>query len=177
MYQQVLARRAAPLNGTVNIRVLQEAWKKVLDYYAILRTVFIPSSLRPGQHDQAVLSSYSADILVITCGDEKDLLCRIKSHKSLDCHDQTTSEKRPHYRFTLFTTADAQKTACKLEISHALIDGMSVSVLFRDLASAYRGRLATKQGSELYSGDYVTWLTRQTTCDSVEYWRQLIASS
>jgi amino acid adenylation domain-containing protein/non-ribosomal peptide synthase protein (TIGR01720 family) len=177
VYQQVLARRAAPFNGTVNIRVLQEAWKKVVGYHAILRTVFIPSSLRPGQHDQAVLSSYSADIPVITCGDEKDLLRRIKSHKSLDCHDQTTSEKRPHHRFTLFTTADGQKTACKLEISHALIDGMSVSVLFRDLASAYRGRLATKQGSEPYFGDYVAWLTRQTTSDSVEYWRQLIASS
>jgi amino acid adenylation domain-containing protein len=177
VYQQVLAGRVAPFNAPVNIRVLQEAWKKVVDYHAILRTVFMPSSLRPGQHDQAVLSSYPADIPVITCGDEKDLLRRIKSYKSLDCHDQTTSEKRPHHRFTLFTTADGQKTACKLEISHALIDGMSVSVLFRDLATAYRGRLATRQGSEPYFGDYVAWLARQTTNDSVKYWRQLIDSS
>jgi len=129
-----------------------------------------PNSLRHGQHDQAVLSSYSADIPIITCGDEKGLR-RIKSHKSLDCHDQTTSEKRSHHRFTLFTMENGQQTACKLEISHTLIDGMSVPVLFRDLATTYRGRLAIKKSSEPYFGDYVAWLARQITCDSVKYWR------
>lgn len=176
VYQQILPGRTLPFSGTVNTEALQEAWKQLVDHHAILRTVFIPSPLRPGQYEQVVLSSYDADIPVITCSDEKDLLRCIKGYKSVEYHDQDNSEKRPHYRFTLFTTNDGKQTACKLEVSHALIDGMSVSVLFRDLASAYRGRFATKQVAP-YFGDYIDWLTKQNSRVSVNYWRKLINSS
>lgn len=176
IYQQILAGQSAPFRGAVNVLSLQEAWQKVIGHHAILRTVFIPSSSRPGLHDQVVLISYSPDIPVITCSDENDLLRRIKNYNSFDYHEQT-AELRPHHRFTLFSTANGQTTACKLEISHALIDGMSTSILFKDLSRAYRGQLPTKLGSGPYFGDYVAWLTRQHTRTSVEYWRKLISTS
>src|SRR5690606_23456825 len=120
---------------------LQQAWRKVVNHHAIMRTVFIPSASRPDCYDQVVLSSYDPDIPVITCADEGDLLDRIKSYKSLGNHSsaRNTSEQRPHQRFTLFATADGRKVACKLEISHALVDGMSTTILFRDLVRAYGG--------------------------------------
>ncbi|TVY84950.1 Nonribosomal peptide synthetase [Lachnellula suecica] len=177
MSQQVLLRKASTVDSAINVELLQEAWKRVIDYHAILRTIFIPSSSRPGQHDQVVLSSYSADIPVTTCGNERDLLSHAQRHKSLDCHHGTTSDNRPHHRFTLFTSGNGRNVACKLEISHALIDGMSVSILFRDLASAYRGKLPTRQGFEPYFGDYVVWLAKQSTRESMDFWRRMINSS
>lgn len=179
VFQQILAGQTGPFKAAIDVKSLQQAWRKVVNHHAIMRTVFIPSASRPDCYDQVVLSSYDPDIPVITCADEGDLRDRIKSYKSLGNHSsaRNTSEQRPHQRFTLFVTADGRKVACKLEISHALVDGMSTTILFRDLVRAYGGRLSAKSGPAPYFGDYVAWLEKQSTPASVSYWRNLLASS
>lgn len=176
--QQIFANSDAPFRGRVNIKAVQEAWQKVIDYHAIMRTVFIPSTSRPGYHDQVVLSSYQPEIHVIACASKDDLVSRIKTHKSPGyCDLGTNSDIRPHQRFTLFVTADGTRTACKLEVSHALVDGMSTTILFRDLTQAYGGRLLGKPGTAPYFGEYVAWLQKQTSRASVNYWRNLLGST
>lgn len=176
--QQILANRDAPFRGRVNINAVQEAWQKVVDHHAIMRTVFVPSTSRPGYHDQVVLSSYRPDTPVIICANKDDLVSRIKSYKSNNyCDIDSNTDIRPHQRFTLFVTADGMRTACKLEVSHALVDGMSTTILFRDLIQAYGGRLHAKPGTGPYFGDYVAWLEKQSSRASVDYWRNLLGST
>lgn len=176
--QQILANRDAPFRGKVNVKAVQEAWQKVVDHHAIMRTVFVPSTSRPGYHDQVVLSSYRPDIPVVTCANKDELVSRIKSYKSTNyCDIDSSTDIRPHQRFTMFVTADGTRTACKLEVNHALVDGMSTTILFRDLMQAYGGRLHVKPGTSPYFGDYVAWLQKQSSRASVDYWRNLLGST
>ena len=176
--QQIFGNRDAPFRGRVNIKAVQEAWQKVIDHHAIMRTVFIPSTSRPGHHDQIVLSSYRPGIPVITCANKEELVGRIKSYKSPSyCDIHTNAEIRPHQRFTIFVTADGTRTACKLEVSHALVDGMSTTILFRDLIQAYGGRLHAAPGTAPYFGDYVAWSQKQSSRASVDYWSNLLGST
>lgn len=63
----------------------------------------------------------------------------------------------------------------KLEISHIVVDGASMSVLLRDLGLAYEGKLSSMQGPPLYR-DYVAYLENTNRTLAVEYWSAYLAN-
>ena len=81
--------------------------------------------------------------------------------------------RRPPHRFTI-SQATSGKIFCKLEVSHTIIDGASMSILFRDLALAYEGRLPKYLGP-LY-GDYIAFLQdqRSRSDEALSYWKSYI---
>ena len=79
------------------------------------------------------------------------------------------SEKKLHlHRFIIYQLPDS-RLICKLEISHLLCDGVSLSILLRDLGKAYDDQLSPE--GQLYR-DYIKFLLNQIPDSSLAYWRE-----
>ena len=148
-------------SGLVDQRKMQAAWQTVVDRHEALRTIFIPSIVRPGEFDQVVLKEHRAEVRLAECEDSA-MLETLENYAAVDY-----SSARPHNAFTLFRGSD-KDVYCKLEISHALQDGMSTRVIYRDLELAYRDLLPNEPTAGFR--DYVSWLHEQDLSPSVDYW-------
>ncbi|KAF2106754.1 hypothetical protein BDV96DRAFT_654318 [Lophiotrema nucula] len=153
-------------NAGIDIARLQSAWKKVTARHEALRTVFIPSVSRKGnESDQVILKEYTPVADVIQC-DEANVNRIIKNH-----HTVSHSSFKPHVGFTLFQTRSS--LYCKLEISHALQDGMSTRIIYQDLVLAYQDLLP--EGSAPGFQEYVSWLAVQDMESSNNFWTQYLS--
>lgn len=143
---------------------LAVAWKQVVDRHAALRTVFIESvSKDEGLYDQVVLKSIDPDIVQMSCSSEQYALRKLAEKRPMQ------NRTGPSHRFTICQIPNST-ILCKLEISHTLMDGNSMSIIFNDLALAYEGQLSTESGP-LYSA-YVAHLQSQLgDTASLEYWK------
>ncbi|KAH7407957.1 nonribosomal peptide synthase [Cadophora sp. MPI-SDFR-AT-0126] len=162
---QVICRLNHQSHGTVKADKLARAWQQVVDRHACLRTVFIQSvSNDDGLYDQVVLKKVAASIHHVECSSERYAL------KILDKQDPNPHGEQgcPPHRFTVCKTSDGE-ILCKLEISHAIMDGTSMSIIFRDLAAAYEGKLDPGPGP-LYS-NYISYLQIQPSEASADYWK------
>jgi amino acid adenylation domain-containing protein/non-ribosomal peptide synthase protein (TIGR01720 family) len=144
------------------------AWNQVVDRHSCLRTIFIESvSGDDGIFDQVVLKKVIPNITQMDCSSENYALQLLGKKQSATYGDGT----KPPHRFTICKTSDG-KVFCKLEISHAIMDGSSMSIIVRDLEAAYEGKL--RGGGPRYS-DYISFLQKQATQRSVGYWKGYLA--
>ncbi|KAH6670809.1 nonribosomal peptide synthase [Halenospora varia] len=151
-----------------NAEQLKAAWYQVVDRHTCLRTVFIESvSMNDGLYDQVVLKKVIPNIVEMDCSNGKYAL-QILSEKHPtnygNCH-------QPPHCFTICKAADGQMF-CKLEISHAIMDGSSMSVIVRDLGAAYEGTL---RGRGPRYSDYIAFLQNQSAPTSIDYWTTYLA--
>ncbi|KAJ4130547.1 hypothetical protein NW754_009599 [Fusarium falciforme] len=79
---------------------------------------------------------------------------------------------QPPHRLNILKTSEGA-VFCVLEMSHAIADGTSMPILFRDLALAYEGALAATTLS-VYS-DYVAYLHRSRSSRNVDYWKDYLS--
>ncbi|KAH0592323.1 Nonribosomal Peptide Synthetase [Metarhizium humberi] len=132
----------------INTAKLKSAWQQV------------------GFHEQVVLAHYTANVPVITCVDKHDLVAQAQAYRSVDYQ----SSNRPHHWLNIFTTNDGAHKACKLEMSHALNDGVSTALILRDVQQAYQGQL--KEGPGPAFSSFVFWQNEQITAKSSDYWQK-----
>jgi len=155
-------------DGLVDTRRLSDAWQRVVNRHAALRTIFIESlSSSDGLYDQIVLKNVTADFVRIACEDKNEALS-ILGDQQLESYDD---RRRPPHRFTICQTTVGD-VVCQLEISHAIMDGTSMSVLFRDLLIAYNGQL--REGSGPLYSDYIAYLQSQPFDAGIEYWKSYL---
>ncbi|RDL40220.1 uncharacterized protein BP5553_00199 [Venustampulla echinocandica] len=150
---------------------LGQAWQRVVDRHPALRTVFIESVSDgdgDGLYDQVVLKHISADISNIRCSNANDAL-RVLGEKDLVSYINT---HQPPHRFTVCEAPDG-KVFCKLDISHAILDGTSMSILFQELAAAYEGLLSESTGTP-YSR-YIAYLQSLPRDMSIAYWMEYLS--
>jgi hypothetical protein len=148
---------------------LEQAWQRVVARHALLRTVFIDSaSKNDGLYDQVVLKQISPDIVTMNHTSEDQALSKLARKKAIKYN---TAE--PPHRFTVCQTSD-HKVFFKLEISHTIMDGTSMSILLRDLAAAYENLLPQGPGP-LYSS-YISYLQNQPGDMSIEYWKSYLSN-
>ncbi|KID65413.1 Nonribosomal peptide synthetase 1 [Metarhizium brunneum] len=124
------------------------------------------ADLRAGFHEQVVLAHYTANVPVITCVDKHDLVAQAQAYRSVDYR----SFNRPHHQLTIFTSNDGAHKACKLEMSHALNDGVSTALILRDVQQAYQGQL--KEGPGPAFSSFVFWQNAQIKAKSSDYWQK-----
>lgn len=148
-------------SAQVDHRRMQAAWQNVTDRHEALRTIFIPSIIRAGGFDQVILKERHAKVELIEC-EHTTILETLEHHAAVDY-----SAMQPHNALTLFRSSN-EDVYCKLEISHALQDGMSTRVIYRDLALAYENTLPSEPTPGYQ--DYVSWLHAQDLSPSVNYW-------
>jgi amino acid adenylation domain-containing protein/non-ribosomal peptide synthase protein (TIGR01720 family) len=145
------------------------AWGQVVDRHPCLRTVFIESvSMDDGLYDQVVLKKIVPSVMQMDCSSEKYAL-QILGKKHLASYGDS---HQPPHRLTVCKTANS-KIFCKLEISHAIMDGSSMSIIIRDLAAAYEGKL---RGIGPRYSDYISFLQNQPTQKSIDYWTSYLSN-
>ena len=69
--------------------------------------------------------------------------------------------------FIVSTTEDGKRFVT-IDISHALVDGVSILILFRDLCLAYDGKLTT--GRTIKYSSYINYIRQLSLQSSLEYW-------
>ena len=157
-------------DGTlVDVQRLEASWQKLVDRHPMLRTVFTESvSERDALFDQIVLKHVKADVIRTSQDNDHDAVQSLTGQQIADYEDGT----RPLHRFTICTSSTG-KVFCRLEISHIIMDGTSVSLIFRDLALAYEEKLPSGFGP-LYS-DYIRFLTEQPVQPAIDHWKTYLA--
>ena len=152
-------------SGAVDLQRMRAAWQMVTDRHEALRTIFIPSVVRLGEFDQVVLKKRWVEVQIVQCEDST-ITETLENYAAVDY-----SAAQPHSAFTLFR-GSSNDVYCKLEISHALQDGMSTRVVYRDLQLAYENLLESKPTAGYQ--EYVAWLYKQDLDPSVNYWTKHI---
>lgn len=114
-------------------RKLQAAWNTLVQRHSILSTVF---ALHPEGEGfiQIVLRGSNAEAKLIHSGRE------IPDEFLDNLEPSTFATHEPQHRFLVCESQDGA-VACRLDISHALIDAASMSVILQDLISLYDGIL------------------------------------
>ncbi|KAH7122777.1 hypothetical protein B0J11DRAFT_608385 [Dendryphion nanum] len=167
-YESDTAHKITPgPNTNIEIAKLQSAWTQVTARHEALRTVFIPSVSRAFESDQLILKSYTPTVSLIHC-DDLNIDRIIQSHQTV-----SHSSYKPHVAFTLFRTRS--DIYCKLEISHALQDGMSTRVIYRDLVLAYQNLLPASTPAPGFQ-EYVSWLSSQDHQPSHDFWNNYLST-
>lgn len=156
-----------PTDGTlVDVERLARAWETVVNRHTILRTLFIESVCPNMLFDQVVLQAIKPPIDIIDAQD-RDVFAVMAGKANLS-RDQDVL-----HHFTLCKTSD-DRVICKIEISHALVDGASIDVLCQELAQAYDGK---QQISKIPFSDYISYIQSQPQQDSIKYWKAYLGQS
>ena len=154
----------------VDCQRLGEAWEEVVERHAALRTIFVESlSQDNAMYDQVVLKHISPDIIHITRDSNEEAVKFLGQLQAANDNDG----RRPPHRFTVCQTSTGT-VFCKLEISHTIMDGASMSIIFRDLARAYENLLT---GPKPLYGDYIGYLRSQPVDPSLEFWRTYLENA
>ncbi|OCL10211.1 nonribosomal peptide synthase-like protein [Glonium stellatum] len=153
--------------GQTDSHCLAQAWQKVVNRHPALRTVFLENlSSDDGLYDQIVLRNFTAHVVRINCEDESEALAALKKQQSIPYDNG----RHPPHRFSICQTS-AGGVFCSLEISHTIMDGQSMSLLFRDLAQAYENQL--REQGPLYS-DYIAYLRSQPHDLGLDFWKSYL---
>lgn len=157
-------------SGNLDWNQIVFAWKQVIARHPALRTVFFDDvGTKDGLYNQAVLRKIDANIVHLECLDEAEAVTLIEQQRSTDYAQGLC----PNHRFTICTSAD-QRMYCSLEISHAIMDGHSMSLLMGDFQKACLGRLA---GEATPYSDYIAWSLKQPRDASIEFWKSYLGGS
>ncbi|KAK7427649.1 Nonribosomal peptide synthetase 4, partial [Neonectria magnoliae] len=167
-YSITFAVNFAHPGDVVDVQRLADAWQHVVQRQSSLRTVFLDGLLDEGTMNQVVLKRHLANITIVECTDE-ELAQRLGVHSSLGL-----PANQPPHRLNIFKTPDGG-VLCVLEMSHAISDGTSMPILFRDLALAYEGTLSTSSLS-VYR-DYVAHLQESRSSKTVNYWKNYLSGA
>ena len=163
---QVQATDCTPVDS----RKLAEAWQVVVHRHQALRTVFIDSLARNGSKDQIVIKEKAGRVQMFADCDDSNAAIMLRDQPPIDCSDVT-----PPHRLSICRTK-AAKVWIKLELSHAINDGTSVTNILTDLANAYARKLTRADAGPLYS-DYIGYVLSSTRDADLAYWKTYLSGS
>ncbi|KAK4867831.1 hypothetical protein LT330_007490 [Penicillium expansum] len=149
-----------------NLDRLVNAWKQVVSRHAMFRTIFVENLTPRDPFCQVVLKSYDATPVFLQSPGESDVLATFDKEDPKDY-----SESAPAYRFTICQTPSGRLFA-RIEMSHAAMDGNSISIILRDLQLAYAGRL--EESPQPLFKDYMEYLQDAPKEASINYWRSYL---
>lgn len=144
----------------------QDAWQKVIQRHPALRTILVESVAQDGLYDQVVLKNVDARIVHVNCEkDEAEDLFNSQEPISFQ-------ETEALHRLTICESSSGQMV-CKLEINHAIVDGISMPIILRDICLAYDGKISDRQGP-LFS-DYISYLQQSPVELDLIYWKDYLS--
>ncbi len=151
----------------------RRAWQQLLDSHRILRTVFVGlDGEQPLQLvlDHAVLPWQEHDWSELSADQQQS---HWQELLAADRRQGFEPSQAPLMRAYLVSLGNAE---CRFLWSHhhALMDGWSSPLLFRDLLSAYQGQVAEQPVTlrpEVEFADYIAWLRQQDEQQARSFWR------
>lgn len=156
-YQLQIAARLSSTNSAVALTPgnVQTCWRAVVKRYATLRTMFVESVDHPGKWVQVVRRNISPQISVLPLSEAENRI-------SFEGY----SSEFPHH--LILAEMPEQKLFVRLAISHAIADGMSIEVLFRDLCRELTGRLPADE--TIPCGVFLQAQQPDTSHEALSYW-------
>ncbi|KAI1332180.1 hypothetical protein F5Y16DRAFT_421452 [Xylariaceae sp. FL0255] len=153
----------------VDIERLKESWYLVLQKHPLLRSISYKRPDQSGLHDQVVVQgsiSFMCTILEM----EDDAQTFLAS-KKLEMPGLT-----PQIRLVLCPCRYGS-VACLMVVSHTIIDGISLQIIWRDLLLAYEGKLDSTPLNTF--GMYVEHIQQSAVLDSKsqEHWGEYLSSA
>jgi amino acid adenylation domain-containing protein len=157
-------------SGCLGGEDVANAWCQVVQRHPALRTVFLENfGTQEGLYSQVVLRSVEPNVVHFECDSELHAIKIITEQRAVGY----SSGKCPNHRFTVCNSSDG-RTFCSLDISHAIMDGHSMSLLASELRQACEGQL---QGEGAPYKDYISWLVQQPQEASLEFWKSYLGGS
>ena len=150
----VLSRNAK--EELIDVGRLHNAWRHVVARHSVLRSIFVPLQ-QSETHYQLVLRSWEPEVFV--------------GHDDEGVEDlfDATRRFRPPHRLSISPISET-RAACKLRLSHALLDGGCVDALLDDLDKAYANNnaLPTKPGPQYR--DFQRYLVTRSAQPALDFW-------
>lgn len=144
-----------------NLDRLVNAWQQVVSHHAMFRTIFVEHLTPRHPFCQVVLKRYEVAPVILNSTDN-DVLATFDKQEPKDYNDMT-----PAYCFTICQTSTG-KLFARIQLSHAAMDGNSISIILRDLQLAYAGRL--EENPRPLFKHYMQYLQDAPGDASLNYW-------
>lgn len=165
------ARMAFEVNSNcafpIDAEKLCKAWHLVVDQYQILRTVLLPGPKDDGAFVQIVLKSYNNASKLIERSAQW-------AKTPLSLPSSTLKPNEPPHKMTVCKVTN-EKTVCCWDISHALIDHASMSMVLESFSQAYAyGRLAAVSTPYV---NLISHITATTEDPALDYWNNYLRDS
>jgi amino acid adenylation domain-containing protein/non-ribosomal peptide synthase protein (TIGR01720 family) len=168
MYHAILEVQSTNASQAVDPRKIAEAWQVVVHRHPALRTVFIDSLAKNGSKDQVVLKSKAGRIQMLTDCNDTDVAKHLRELSGIDCR-----ESLPPHRATICRTTSG-KVWLKLELSHAINDGTSITNILGDLSRAYERKITRADAGPPYR-DFIAHILSSSQDADVAYWKKYLS--
>ena len=142
---------------------LTEAWTRTVQRHSILASTFA-ADLDSGRFIQVLLRDPKPRVVYDRVQSRRPDEMLLKMKRPL------FRPGEPEHAFTICETVDGL-VACRLDISHALIDAASVSILIGDLAKTYSG---TELCPAPLFRDFVQYIGHTARSEKLAYWAQFL---
>ena len=169
-FEQIIFR----LQGNINRTAFQDAWQKVVDRHAVLRTLFVwEKSKKPLQvvQKQVELPWLNLDWKGQT-PDEQEKQLETFLHD--DCRKSFKLNKAPLMRCTLILLTD-DTYYFVWSHHHILIDGWCSPIIFKEVIAFYNN-LCLEHSLTLDTvrpyKNYITWLQKQDRDAAEKFWKE-----
>jgi hypothetical protein len=148
---------------------LDKAWKHLVKRHASLRTVFIDSANRHGHFDQVVLKEGFVPIKYFDSDNEELSASDFSLRRPASFENYSATHGVAIYRSSTYSCL------LRLDISHALVDGVSADTIFLDLSRFYasEGPAATV----MQYRDFVSYQHQLSSENSIAYWSGYLAGA
>ena len=174
---------AVRLEGSLNVKALEESFNEILSRHEVLRTAFVNAGGQPSQviSDELALMLPVADLTELSEAEKSDEALRLSGEEARLPFDLT---RGPLVRATLLRLSETEH-ALLLTMHHIVSDGWSMGVLVKEVAALYESVLTGKPSSlpplPIQYADFACW-QREVFQDEIlesqlQYWKQRLAGS
>ncbi|KAI1076074.1 hypothetical protein F5B20DRAFT_584637 [Whalleya microplaca] len=153
----------------IDINNLTQSWQKVVAHQPALRSIFIGGLDASSAFNQVVLKTYQGEVVVLPFA--RSTAAALEALSRLPEVDYT--QLRPPHRVALVPTPN--KVVCQIEMSHAVTDGTSSSILTGDWISAYNNTLSSTDLLSTTSGFVRALKAGKTKDEKLTYWKTKLA--
>ena len=164
MYDAIFEVQTTDRTQAIDMRRLAEAWQIVVHRHPALRTIFVDSLSKNGTKDQIVVKDLPGRVRSLAECDDDQVADMLRKQPAIDCREPT-----PPHRMSICKTK-AGNVWVKLELSHTINDGTSISNILSDLAAAYARKLSRAEAGPLYS-EYIAYISSSSKDADLAYWK------
>ena len=164
------------VHENLNVSVFEQAWQRVIERHAVLRTSFCWDGNEPQQyvHRQVKLSLEQQYWCGLSAKEQQE---RLQTYLQLDRRHGFELTEAPLMRLALFQLSESDYQ-CVWTFHHALLDGRSLPLILQEVFAFYDAfcqgdDLQIEQPTSCYR-HYIQWLQQQELSKAETFWRQLL---